>query len=178
LPARDATGRKEPTVSAPPPEQFRVEQVLPSYWRVTFANGPVNLLDPDTVAQLGALIARIERDPTLTVVVFRSETPGYFMAHWDLLADSGRVARMPPGPTGLNSYADNLVRLARLPVARLATTWGLSRFCGEASADVADSGDNALHPAATPDGGARWTPSASPSRRRSTSRRCSSARRG
>jgi enoyl-CoA hydratase/carnithine racemase len=61
-------------------EQFHVDRVLPSYWRVTFDNGPVNLLDPDTVEQLGALIGRIEDDPDLTVVVFRSDKPGYFMA--------------------------------------------------------------------------------------------------
>ena len=27
-------------------EQFHVDEVSPSYWRVTFDNGPVNLLDP------------------------------------------------------------------------------------------------------------------------------------
>ena len=47
----------------------------PAYWRVTFDNGPVNLLDPDTVDQLGALLGRIEDDPDLTVVVFRSDKP-------------------------------------------------------------------------------------------------------
>lgn len=73
-------------------EQFHVDQVSPSYWRVTFDNGPVNLLDPDTVDQLSALIGRIEDDPDLTVVVFRSDKPGYFMAHWDFLADNARVA--------------------------------------------------------------------------------------
>ena len=30
---------------------------------MTFDNGPVNLLDPDTVGQLGALVERIENDP-------------------------------------------------------------------------------------------------------------------
>jgi enoyl-CoA hydratase/carnithine racemase len=64
-------------------EQFHVVEESPSYWRVTFDNGPVNLLDPDTVEQLAALIERIEAAPDLTVVVFRSEKPGYFMAHWD-----------------------------------------------------------------------------------------------
>jgi enoyl-CoA hydratase/carnithine racemase len=48
---------------------------------VTFDNGPVNLLDPDTIDQLGRLIERIENDPDLTVAVFRSDKPGYFMAH-------------------------------------------------------------------------------------------------
>ena len=62
-------------------EQFHVSEVSRSYWRVTFDNGPVNLLDPDTIEQLSALIGRIEDDPDLTVVVFRSDKPGYFMAH-------------------------------------------------------------------------------------------------
>ena len=35
-------------------EQFHIDAVLPAYWRVTFDNGRVNLLDPDTIEQLGA----------------------------------------------------------------------------------------------------------------------------
>jgi enoyl-CoA hydratase/carnithine racemase len=80
---------------------------------VTFDNGPVNLLDPDTIDQLGPLIERIENDPDLTVVVFRSEKPGYFMARWDFLADNAHVAEMQPGPTGLHPYLDNFVRLSK-----------------------------------------------------------------
>ena len=101
-------------------EQFHVDDISPSYWRVTFDNGPVNLLDPDTIDQLGVLVGRIENDPDLTVVVFRRNTPGYFMAHWDFLADNARVAAMPPGPTGLHPYVDNFVRLSRLPVATIS----------------------------------------------------------
>jgi enoyl-CoA hydratase/carnithine racemase len=111
-------------------DQFDVSGVLPSYWRVTFDNGPVNLLDPDTVEQLGTLIERIEKDPHLTVVVFRSEKPGYFMAHWDFLADNARVAAMPPGPTGLHPYLDNFVRLSKLPVATISEIRGRTRGAG------------------------------------------------
>jgi len=111
-------------------EQFHVEEVLPSYWRVTFDNGPVNLLDPDTIDQLGELIGRIETSPDLTVVVFRSDKPGYFMAHWDFLADSARVARMQPGPTGLHPYLDNFVRLSKLPVATICQIRGRARGAG------------------------------------------------
>ena len=111
-------------------EQFHVEEVLPSYWRVTFDNGPVNLLDPDTIDQLGALIERIETNPDLTVVVFRSDKPGYFMAHWDFLADSARVAGMQPGPTGLHPYLDNFVRLSKLPVATICQIRGRARGAG------------------------------------------------
>ena len=50
-------------------EQFHASEVSQSYWRVTFDNGPVNLLDPDTIEQLGALIGRIENDTDVAVVV-------------------------------------------------------------------------------------------------------------
>jgi enoyl-CoA hydratase/carnithine racemase len=73
-------------------EQFQVHEVSGSYWRVIFDNGPVNLLDPDTLDQLAALIGRIEDDQDLTVVVFASNKPGYFMAHWDFLAATARRA--------------------------------------------------------------------------------------
>lgn len=111
-------------------EQFHVDEVSPSYWRVTFDNGPVNLLDPDTVEQLAALVDRIEAAPDLTVVVFRSDTPGYFMAHWDFLSDTARVVGMPPGPTGLHPYLDNFVRLSRVPVATVSEIRGRTRGAG------------------------------------------------
>ena len=111
-------------------EQFHVHEVSPSYWRVTFDNGPVNLLDPDTIEQLSALIGRIENDPNLTAVVFRSDKPGYFMAHWDFLADNARVIRMQPGPTGLHQYVDNFVRLSTLPVATISEIRGRTRGAG------------------------------------------------
>jgi enoyl-CoA hydratase/carnithine racemase len=111
-------------------EQFHVSEVSPSYWRVTFDNGPVNFLDPDTVEQLGALVSRIEGTPELTVVVFRSEKPGYFMAHWDFLSDSARVATMQPGPTGLHPYLDNFVRLSKVPVATISEIRGRTRGAG------------------------------------------------
>ena len=112
------------------PQQFHVHEVSSSYWRVTFDNGPVNVLDPDTIDQLGALIERIEKDPDLTVVVFRSDKAGYFMAHWDALADKARVAAMAPGPTGLHPYLDNFVRLSRVPVATVSQIRGRTRGAG------------------------------------------------
>ena len=111
-------------------EQFHVDEVSSSYWRITFDNGPVNLLDPDTVEQLGALVSRIESAAELNVVVFRSEKPGYFMAHWDFLSDAARVVAMPPGPTGLNPYVDNFVRLSRVPVATISEIRGRTRGAG------------------------------------------------
>lgn len=119
-------------------EQFIVDEVSPAYWRVTFDNGPVNLLDPDTIEQLAALIDRIDATSDLTVVVFRSEKPGYFMAHWDFLADNTRVAGMSAGPTGLHPYVDNFVRLSRLPVATICELRGRTRGAGSEFALATD----------------------------------------
>jgi enoyl-CoA hydratase/carnithine racemase len=128
-------------------EQFHVDAVSAAYWRVTFDNGPVNLLDPDTVEQLGALIGRIEKDPDLAVVVFRSEKPGYFMAHWDFLADNARVLAMPAGPTGLHPYVDNFVRLSKVPVATIAEVRGRARGAGSEfvlATDIRFASENAI----------------------------------
>src|SRR5215470_17237682 len=119
-------------------EQFHVSEVSGSYWRVTFDNGPVNLLDPDTIDELSVLIGRIESDLDLRVVVFRSDKPGYFMAHWDFLSDTARVVAMPPGPTGLHPYLDNFVRLSRVPAATVSVLRGRTRGAGSEFALATD----------------------------------------
>jgi enoyl-CoA hydratase/carnithine racemase len=119
-------------------EQFRVVEVSPSYWRVTFANGPVNLVDVDTIEQLAALVGRIEEAPELTVVVFRSDNSDYFMAHWDFESDPNQVAAMQPGPTGLHPYLDNLVRLSKAPAATICAIRGRARGAGSEFALATD----------------------------------------
>ena len=75
-------------------------------------------LDADSIEHLARLVSRIEESAAVTVVVFDSANPDYFMAHWDLKADRARVAAMAPGPTGLHPYLDILVRLSKVPGRR------------------------------------------------------------
>src|SRR5262245_53790092 len=128
-------------------EQFHVDEVSSTYWRVTLDNGPVNLLDPDTVEQLAALVDRLASEPELNVVVFRSDKPGYFMAHWDFLSDNARIAAMQPGPTGLHPYLDNFVRLSRVPVATISVIRGRTRGAGSEfvlATDIRFASDQAI----------------------------------
>jgi enoyl-CoA hydratase/carnithine racemase len=111
-------------------KQFDIDLVSPSYWRVTFANGPVNLFDPDSIEQLADLLGAAEQDPELKVIVFRSDNPNFFIAHWDLLSDRTRVANMAPGPTGLHPYLESFIRLSKLPVATISLIRGRARGAG------------------------------------------------
>jgi enoyl-CoA hydratase/carnithine racemase len=127
--------------------QFVIEEVSPAYWRVTFDNGPVNLLDADSIEQLTRVIARIEDSDVVCVVVFRSANPEYFMAHWDLRADRTRVAAMAPGPTGQHPYVDNLIRLSKAPAVTISEVRGRVRGAGSEfvlATDVRFAGDRAI----------------------------------
>ncbi len=130
-----------------PQPQFNVDKVSPSYWRVTFENAPVNLIDADTVEQLGCLLTRIEESPDVQVVVFDSSNPDFFMAHWDLRADRTRLLRMAPGPTGLHPYIDNLVRLSKVPAVTISAIRGRVRGAGSEfvlATDIRFAGDKAI----------------------------------
>ena len=74
---------------------------------MTFDNGP-NLLDPDTVEQLTAFIARVESDSDVMDVVFRSEKSGYESPTGTSRPILDRVAAIQPGPTGLHPYVEQL----------------------------------------------------------------------
>jgi enoyl-CoA hydratase/carnithine racemase len=135
------------TVPAQAPRQFRVDQVSPAYWRVAFENGPVNLIDAESIEQLADLVSRIEDSSAVTVVVFESTNPEYFMAHWDLRADRTRVASMAPGPTGLHPYLDNLVRLSKVPAVTISAIRGRVRAAGSEfvlATDIRFAGDKAI----------------------------------
>ena len=140
-------------------EQFQLAEVTPAYWRVTFSNGPVNLIDTDTIDQLAALVDHIEAAPELTVVVFRSDNPDYFMAHWDFLANPNVVAAMPPGPTGLHPYLDNLVRLSKVPAATISAVRGRARAAGS---EFVLATDIRSPPTGRYSGNSRWASARSP----------------
>jgi enoyl-CoA hydratase/carnithine racemase len=127
--------------------QFPVEEICDSYWRVTFDNGPLNLFDADSIEELAALLNRIERASALTVVVFDSANPDYFMAHWDGDADKARVAAMSPGPSGLHPYVDNFIRLSKVPALTISSIRGRARGAGSEfvlATDIRFAGDKAI----------------------------------
>ncbi|GIM93005.1 enoyl-CoA hydratase/isomerase family protein [Paractinoplanes toevensis] len=127
--------------------QFEVDEISSAYWRISFANGPLNLLDENTVVELAGLLTRMEQEPALTVAVFTSSNPDYFMAHWDVRSGRDRIAALPPTPTGLDPYLDNLIRLSRLPLLTVSAVRGRARGAGSEfvlATDVRFAGDRAV----------------------------------
>ena len=107
----------------PDPSQFNIDRAYPGRWTVTFSNPPINMFVPETIVQLGALMAEIEADPSVRVVVFQSANPDFFVAHLD-------VAKAAERPEALGIWRDFVLRLCSTPVVSIAKIRGRTRGIG------------------------------------------------
>jgi enoyl-CoA hydratase/carnithine racemase len=104
--------------------QIRLARLSPAYWRVTFDNPPLNLMGPKFVLEFREIVAALEADEKVKVVVFDSAVEGYFLNHSDFLGRLEDLTSIPQGPTGLEAWPDILVRLTRAPVVSIALVRG------------------------------------------------------
>jgi enoyl-CoA hydratase/carnithine racemase len=107
-------------------EQAQVRLTRPSnaYWRVTFDNPPLNVMGPQFVREFREIIAAVESDEDVRVLVFESAVEGFFLNHSDFLANLKDLTSLPQGPTGLEAWPDILVRITRMPVVSIALIRG------------------------------------------------------
>jgi enoyl-CoA hydratase/carnithine racemase len=110
--------------SATKAAQVRLEQVTPSHRRVVLDNPPLNLMGPEFVLQIREVVAALENDDRVKVVVFESAVDGVFLNHSDFLANFDDLTSIPQGPTGLEAWPDVLVRLTRAPFVSIALIRG------------------------------------------------------
>src|SRR5580698_5697737 len=104
--------------------QIRLTRLSPAYWRIKFDNPPLNVMGPQFVREFREIIAAVEADRNLKVLVFESAVEGFFLNHSDFHADMKDLTDMPQGPTGLEAWPDILVRLTRAPVVSIALIRG------------------------------------------------------
>src|SRR5881628_3832885 len=100
----------------PTTKQILLTRPSPAYWRVTFHHPPLNIFGPDAIPQLNEIITALETDEHVKVVVFDSAVQGFFLTHYDFLANLQDTTSLPPGATGLQPLPGMLVRLSRAPV--------------------------------------------------------------
>src|ERR1700761_9303700 len=140
--------RREPMSDSEPAKQFRLERRSAAYWRVTFDNPPLNIFGPEHMPALNAVVAALETDREVKVVVFDSAVEGFFATHYNFLAKPEDTLDQPPGRTGLQQLPDALVRISRAPAVSIAKIRGRATGVGSELALACDmrfaSRDNAI----------------------------------
>ncbi len=110
---------------------LRVTEVTPAYWRITFDYPPFNVADGTMFEALQGLLARMDADSMLRVVVFESTNRDFYLSHFDLTGKLGNVMTAV-GPSGLPILEDTFVRLTKSPVVSVAKVRGCVRgVCSE-----------------------------------------------
>src|ERR1700752_3220892 len=112
----------ESTSKAP----VRVVEETSAYWRVLFDYPPFNIVDASIFEGLQDLLARMDANPSLRVVVFESANPEFYLAHFDLTSKTGNITTSV-GPSGLPILIDTFVRLTTSPVVSIAKIRGCVR---------------------------------------------------
>jgi enoyl-CoA hydratase/carnithine racemase len=119
--------------------KLRITHHSPAYWRATFDNPPLNLLDPEVTYELRELINQMETSKELKVIVFDSADSDFYIGHVDITrAGEFPTGMYDVGPTGLRILPDFLQRLARLPVISIASIRGRARGIGAEFAEGLD----------------------------------------
>src|SRR5215471_18075240 len=129
---------KNETYTATSTRQVYLRRRSPYYWRATFDHPPLNIFGPETIPQLNEIITALETDSDVKVVVFDSAVGGFFLTHYNFLAQLEDTTSLPPGPTGLQPLPDVLVRLSRAPVVSIASIRGRATGVGSELALACD----------------------------------------
>ena len=109
---------------------FSLDRSIPSLWRVTFDNPPINLIDPAMIVALHDLLAEIEHDNRVAVVVFASADADFFLAHYDIAADQSAFNALPAARTPFHHWANLLIRLSRSRAVTISALRGRARGAG------------------------------------------------
>jgi enoyl-CoA hydratase/carnithine racemase len=104
-------------------KQLTIDHSKLGLWTITFSNPPINMFLPATIVELGALMADLEADPSVKVVVFESANPDFFIAHLD-------VSKAAERPEVLGLWRDFVLRLSSTPVVSIAKIRGRTRGIG------------------------------------------------
>jgi enoyl-CoA hydratase/carnithine racemase len=110
------------------PGTLSLERTSPQIAKITFSNPPANLIIGDTVRRLAEIVAELDADPDIQVVIFDSGVPDFFFNHFDLAA----AADFPTstGPDAVPVWTDTVLKLTKAPYITIAAIRGRTRGGG------------------------------------------------
>ncbi|QEM07181.1 enoyl-CoA hydratase/isomerase family protein [Mucilaginibacter rubeus] len=117
----DAQSQAKSTIST--------ERLTPEICKVKFANGPVNLIIPETIASLNETVKELSKDEHIKVVIFSSEVSGYFYNHFDLGQFPNFVKQT--GADGKPLWVELVTNLSKAPFISIASIRGRTQGGGD-----------------------------------------------
>ncbi len=142
LAVEDAAASSGPRAEAAskevPSDKIQLVRKSERYWKITFANPPLNLIGPAEVQELSRIMDQLEADPRVQVVVFDSAIAGSFINHYDLGQPLEASTSLKAGPTGMHPVPDFMVRLSKLPAITIVSIRGRASGIGSELALAAD----------------------------------------
>lgn len=131
-----AEARAQEASAAPSSSMVALNKRTPQLWEVTIANPPFNLVVPQMVSELHAIVTDMDRDPDVKIVLFTSGVEDFFINHFDLSkAQEFPIEQTdPPMPT----WTDLVLRLSKSPVISIASIRGRARGGGNEFAMACD----------------------------------------
>jgi enoyl-CoA hydratase/carnithine racemase len=121
------------------PSRFRLTRHSDAFWRVTFDNGPLNLIDGQMNLELHQLLDQVEQDGRVAVVLFDSANPDYFLAHYAADADMSPLEALRPAEAQpFLHWATLLIRLSKSPAVTISAIRGGARGAGSEFALATD----------------------------------------
>jgi enoyl-CoA hydratase/carnithine racemase len=121
---RDILPGKPSMKTTAKPTQARLNRISEAYCRIIIDIPPLNLMGAQFVLEMRDIMAELEADEQVKVVVFESAVEGVFLNHSDFLGKIEDLTGIPQGPTGLEAWPDILARLTRAPFVSIALIRG------------------------------------------------------
>ena len=90
---------------------------------VTIDNPPINIITLPLYAELMQLVQTLQREPELSVVVFKSAHPDFFLAHFDVAAilqfPTEEAAERNPEPNPFHQMCERLRTMNKVTIAQI-----------------------------------------------------------
>jgi len=112
-----------------PKSTISVEKVSQEIRKVKFANAPINVIVPETIASLNEVIKNLSKDSTVKVVIFSSDVKGYFFNHFDLTQMSNFAGLRTAD--GKPMWVDLITNLTNAPFITIASVKGRTQGGGD-----------------------------------------------